>query len=61
MSQFRTYLVIYNDDLWATLTFMVFEIVGGNQSSYMEEAYRCNTERPAVAEERLQDLFVVRQ
>lgn len=61
MSQFRTYAVIYNDDLWATLNFMVFVIVGGSQSSYMEEAYRRNTERPAVAGEHLQDLFAVRQ
>lgn len=61
VTQFRTYVVIYNDDLWATLTSMVFVIVRGNQSSYMEEAYRCNTERPALAGECLQNLFAVRQ
>lgn len=60
VSQFRTY-VIYNDDLWATLTFMVFVIVGRNQSSWMEEAHQRNTERPAVAGECLQDLFAVRK
>lgn len=51
----------YNDDLWATLTFMVFVIVLGKQSSYMEEAYQFNTERPAVGGECLQHLFAVRQ
>lgn len=36
---------------------MVFVIVGGNQSFYMEEAYRRNKERPAVAGEPPQGHF----